>query len=419
MLKNESHRLSKSSIVFVLLVFFCLFAFRRMKFWGTPVVNGIGLNNLIIIVPIVILGLIVGRNCLIRIENRKLFYVILLFFFFCCFSIMVSQDLYQFFYALCLLFVPMLVLLGIQELQILDFDRIIGWFCFFGFVYSVLTIVASLNFGGLLSFLGYSVNNQQFYGQYRASLMIGSGITVSYYLNITLPLIFYKLFSDTSHKVFYVSALMLNVIATLIENSRLSCITMGLLLIYVIIFMQKFVAHAFRKKVLLIVGLIICIYFAMKYIDISHVLMGFSDASTGMRFEVFKTASYLFEKSPIVGTGLGRYFLRAWSTQAYVNIDGIRTLINTHNTQILLLAETGIIGFCFFYYILLCITRTISKIVDSKIRHTGIMIVIAYLLGSVGGTQLIDEISFSLIVWIYLGLYYKYSYYEDANENIG
>ena len=412
-------KLKPSSCVLIFIVIYALFAFRRIKAIGLPYLNGTVLNNLIIVIPLLALFLVficANKFCF----EKRLSRLFLLFVFISLISLFNYKSIAQSLYAFFLFLVPILLFFCVGKNEYHSFGRIVTLFVLLSLAYSVLAIIASFNYGTLLSKIGITNIDDQYNSQYRASLMIGSGITVSYFLNATLPLAFLKLYTTGKKrtKLFYIVVIILNAAATIIENSRLAVASMLLIILFCSFFFKKQDFKNLWKKFFVVIASGIVLLVLINRIDVSRLFMGFKDASTSERMDAFKLAIHIFRKNPLFGKGLGTYFYRAWSDQRYITVDGITGLIDPHNTQALLLAETGLIGTALFYLFLFFVFVKFIKIQNILVKKTAIIFFVAYLLGSLGGTQLITEISYSSIIWIMMGLFYGY-YHWEKNESVG
>ena len=114
---------------------------------------------------------------------------------------------------------------------------------------------------------------------------------------------------------------------------------------------------------------------------------------------------HLFSKHPILGTGLGSYFHRAWTGNNVLHVDGVSGLIDPHNSFVLILSETGIIGFLLFLFFLFICFKKLMIIQDSAIRRGSYLFVIAIFINAMSGSQLVNEINYACITYIYLSVF--------------
>ena len=167
-------------------------------------------------------------------------------------------------------------------------------------------------------------------------------------------------------------------------------------------FVRNTTTSKFRKVFVVAIIMFACIY-GVNNFDLTRLFSGFQDASVFTRFSAMNLGIHLFTRNPLIGTGLGRYFIRAYSNRE-IYIDGIQGLIDPHNTYIFLLSEIGIIGFIILSMILIYTLRKFRYISNPVFRKTAYLIIVVYLIGAIGGSQLLNEISFSTILWIYISL---------------
>jgi O-antigen ligase len=405
--KTKKYTLSILVIISVLV--YTLFALKRIKFSLVPEFDGMALNNEVWLFPVLLLFkqmLNKKRTSLqiIRTYDNKLIFLIFGLIFVSLLGSFKMQEGYQYIYALLQFIGPLLFLFSINVRDLNYLELLIKFIVAFSLIYSLLAIVASLNYGFFMQLLGNDTN-YQYYSQYRASLMLGSSITVSYYLNLTIPMCFYLFFS-VKEKIWRIVAsisIVLNLFATAILLSRLAFMISILIVIFYLLFVKNNNFTPLKKFSLLIIISSVGFYL-LKSIDLSRLFMGFSDKSTSMRFETMNLGLYLFEKNPLIGTGLGRYFLRIYSNRE-VSVDGLSGLVDPHNTYIMALSEIGIVGLLLFISIFGLLLRTFKFIKNDVLRKTAYITIIAYLLGALGGSQVFNEISFSTILWIYLALF--------------
>ena len=84
---------------------------------------------------------------------------------------------------------------------------------------------------------------------------------------------------------------------------------------------------------------------------------------------------------------------------------------------LLLLSEVGVIGTITYLMIPFIAFVSISKIKDKNIKYTGIIIAIILIFNSVFGSQLINEVEFASIAYIYLALFVGYSKVKEDGKN--
>lgn len=391
----------------VLLIFFyALFALSRIKHAYTPRINGEHITNEVFIYfSIICLVCIFRKNDKIY-EAKPSYYGL---FFYALFFVLIIgafkvNPIENYLYSAGIFFVPVFLFFIIRDEEIRHFYFLCKVFVSVGIVYSLFAIITSFNYAFFAVLFGNPIQDL-YYSQYRSSFMIGSSITVSYYLNITLPFCFY-LYSTTDKKWRIISliAIVLNVAATVIELSRMAVVS-SFIVIAFYLFIAKDKKKTYSKSIIFIIVSIVIIVLA-NTTDVTRLIRGFSftDNSTLTRINAGQLGMYLFYKNPIFGTGMGHYFDRVYSNRVVV-VDGISGLVDPHNMYIMFLSEVGICGFILVCCIFGKMLKDFSRIEDENIRQSAMITLIVFLVHSLGGSHLINEISYSVVFWIYMGLY--------------
>ena len=102
---------------------------------------------------------------------------------------------------------------------------------------------------------------------------------------------------------------------------------------------------------------------------------------------------------------MGRYFERIYSNK-YITVDGVTSLIDPHNMYILVLSELGLFGLLAFLILFVVLIKSFTQIVEPLLRQTAYTTLIGYLIGgAMGGSHLVNTISFAAIFWIYMGMF--------------
>ena len=377
-------------------ILYSLFAFNRIKALFMPSRNGMTMNNLIVIL------LIVGF--IITVLNRKVWFHFFLLISFSVFvllffvSFVKTNDALQTLYALLVMICPLLFSICLPAISKSDFLVFVRHVAFYSTVYALLAIIAVYNYSSLLSFLGNASETQG--KQVRASLPLGSSITVSYYLNASLPLLLF-LFSTEKRKtwrIIYFSGIVLNVIATLLELSRSSVITMCIILLVFFYFFRK---EMRGRLVLVIVVLVASVLFLSMFANLTRILNIAKGFSNDGRFGAWRIAMGLFKEQPLAGTGIATYYQRLWTGTNVISINGETSLIDPHSAFFLVLSELGLLGIFGFLLMFSYMYRRIMSLRDNSIRNTGLLILVGVSINSIVGSQLVNEINYSLIVYIY------------------
>ena len=70
-----------------------------------------------------------------------------------------------------------------------------------------------------------------------------------------------------------------------------------------------------------------------------------------------------------------------------------------------ILSEFGLFGFFLFAVVLTYVYLGFGNLESMKFRKTGRAVMIAFLISALGGTHILNEINYSVILWIYFGLF--------------
>jgi O-antigen ligase len=259
--------------------------------------------------------------------------------------------------------------------------------------------------------------------------MLGSSITVSYYFNLTLPLCFY-MYSTASDKKWHIisgSAIILNVIATFLLLSRLAAIC-TILIIVVYLFIVDEHNYHYGKKIAIIASVMITFFIADEYYDFSRIQSGInlSANSEQSRLTASRLGMSIFADYPLFGSGMGRYYERVYR---YKNIsyNEMSSIIDPHNMYVLILSEMGIVGMIITGILLASLFLCFSQLREKNLKRCAYITLGTFMIGALGGSQMINEISFSSVLWIYLGLFrsvsiqdpkprYETSHKKNLNE---
>lgn len=408
--ERKMHKYSFDFFLILFIFLYALFALDRMKILLSPKIDGIATTNEVWIIILVYL--------LLNIINRKKYllpyykYNLYLIFFLFIYTIVIIvggfnlDSKLQYIYAVLLFITPILLFFLTSDLHINDINILIKIMVVICLTYAIFGIILTKHYTFFMRLVGNNVDNYQYYSQYRASMMLGSSITVSYYYNLTLPLCFYLFYNSIEKKWRIISglAIIMNVLATAILLSRNAFFCTVLIVLYTIFFMKKN-RKAILKIILFILFIIVGIY-ALKNYDLSRLTIGInpSDSSVEARLTASRLGLYIFKKYPIFGSGMGRFFKRVYDYR-YINVDGFMGLVDPHNMYVLILSETGIVGLILMILIFLILFKSFSYIREKLLRETAYITLFAFLVGSIGGSHLFNEISYSIVFWIYMGVF--------------
>jgi len=408
--RKESVNLKEHSICLYLICFiylYSLFALDRIKDILSFKVDGIPTTNEIWLVLLIVLVII----------DKKKIYRYDLYLGICLLMYMIdvfiggfnTDSISQYFLAILLFVIPILLYFSFSNLSSSDvilFFKIAVLVCL---IYAIFAIILVRKYVFFIQLIGLEGGQYIYYSQYRPRMMLGSSITVSYYFNLTLPLCFY-MFYYSKEKVWRVIAffsIVTNILATFLLLSRIASLCMIIITLYGILYSIIFRKNSYRKGIVLFMLLIFVSVYAFQNYDLSRLIsteLYKSGASIQERLRAVNLGLYIFSKQPILGSGMGSFFKRAYIDR-YITVDGINALIDPHNMYILILSETGLIGFIVLFLFFLILFKRISYIKERLLRHTAYLIFFAFLLDAIGGSHLFNEISYSNIFWIYMGLF--------------
>lgn len=415
---NSGNKLKPSIILICLMFLYPLLAMSRIKAIGAPIISGMTGTNQVWIIPVLFLIIkffSIRRGKSLKIMDSGFLVALFLLFIVLVIGGFNAVSIEQYLYAIALFTVPILLLFTISKSDINYLGFFLKFFIFVCLAYSLFSIFASINYQIVMDFIGltnYSgaVNLE---GQYRARTMIGSAITVAFYYNLSLPLLFYMYFSSRKTKWEYISliSIVMNLIATFLTLSRAGFYVAILVSLLCITYQIKH-RSLFRKKLLVFCSVIIgFVYIAGQY-NIGRLFEKISFITTDFdRFEGIQLALHIFKVFPIFGSGMGHYFIRMYEYR-YLQVDGFYGLVDPHNLYVLLLSEIGFIGFALVIILFILMIKKISIIKDIMFRKTGYIMLFAMALGALGGSQLANEISYASVFWIYMSVFYAASYLD-------
>ncbi len=409
-MRKKSVNLKEHSIYLYLICFiylYSLFALDRIKSILSFKVDGIPTTNEIWLVLLIVLVII----------DKKKIYRYDLYLGICLLMYMIdvfiggfnTDSISQYFLAILLFVIPILLYFSFSNLSSSDvilFFKIAVLVCL---IYATFAIILVRKYAFFIQLIGLEGGQYIYYSQSRPRMMLGSSITVSYYFNLTLPLCFY-MFYYSKEKVWRVIAffsIATNVLATFLLLSRMASLCMIIITLYGILYSIIFRNNSYRKNIVLFMLFIVVSVYAFQNYDLSRLIsteLYKSGVSIQERLRASNLGLYIFSKQPILGSGMGSFFKRAYIDR-YITVDGISALIDPHNMYILILSETGLIGFIILFLFFLILFKRISYIKERSLRHTAYLIFFAFLLDAIGGSHLFNEISYSNIFWIYMGLF--------------
>ena len=180
-LQNRSKKYSANVLIIGLLYLYPLFALDRIKNIFSYRINDTPTTNEIWILLIMCFLFIIlnkGRLKITRLTSIFLFSIFLLLMIIIVGGIK-AVSISQWIYAGSLFMVPIFLFLSIPKLNNSEKDKLIKLFVLTSLIYSTLAIILSKNYAYFMALIGNNIDDYRYYEQYRASMMIGSSITVS------------------------------------------------------------------------------------------------------------------------------------------------------------------------------------------------------------------------------------------------
>ncbi len=151
------------------------------------------------------------------------------------------------------------------------------------------------------------------------------------YLAILLLLIVTQI---KKHKVFYLITMVFGIIALILTFSRSAWVAAGLGVVFLSVKKKYFIPAVIAAALIIILTLR---------------SFGIADESVVVREELNNSAISMFLQSPVVGKGLGNFLVELPNNLVSRQIYFLQPV---HNIFLLVLAETGILGFALFIWLL-------------------------------------------------------------------
>jgi len=399
-------------IIFLLLIFI-------LPFYKITVINifniGIGLPYIILIFLLLFLGLkfvYLGKFRLFsNIKPLILLWVIFVTWFFI--SILWTKEIttwaYQFIRTLANLSFFIFPIIFIQK-RISFLNKTIKIYIATSVFFIIDTIIRIYN-SVLLS--GYS-NIWFFYSKFKESGLVKDTNTVGIYVGLILTLIVYNLFKSNKNQRKYLGLLFICIFILFLTLSRGAIVAVVISWITGYIFLLKPILNKkIRRRVLGII-LVIAIIFTVvivglrclknekllfltdRYLNLSFFL---EEAGFTNRVIIWDTAWSIFKESPILGGGIGGFFV--------------------HNLYLSILAKTGLIGFMLFSIwissILLLLLKFSKK---SLLARLGLIGMFSYLLEGLVMFDLTEAYFWLYISLILVGSNIEIEYKETNKINV-
>ena len=397
---------NRKYIFLIVIILYSLFALNRIKYAIPITIDGYVISNEVLMIGFVLLfaGVFYG----IKTYKNGLGLLVVVYLLFSVFiSLFYGNSISGGLYALAQIIIPFFGFLFASRLKSNDISSLVKFIVIISGVYALLTIIISANYNFFSGILGVSelVSYTRFA---RINMPIGSSITVSYFFDITAPICavcITKYRKDKFMRFASIISLFLSLIAVFLQGSRAAIIVLLFVALMFFWYNLKNKRKLYYICLFFIIFVIVIIYYA-KFGDISRF---FNRASTVMesdmtRFDQAMKGLKIFLNHPLFGTGIGTVYSRLESGELQYN--GLTILSDPHNAYVMLISEVGIVGTIFIFSFATSLIRKIRKY-DST-RH-GIFLrktlLISILIQSLFGSHLINEPNYSVVFWIFLGLY--------------
>ena len=277
-------------------------------------------------------------------------------------------------------------------------------------IYALLQIYTSFNMRSIASILGNTIQSKNYINenQFRGKLPLGFPTTVVFYFALSIPFIYleYSRAIKKTTKMFCIGSSFIVLFAALMTGSRGGAALTGFMIIWSVYKLRERGKGA--RAIAIFLAIVAGLVFVSSYVDLSRIFTRFNDSSTSARIEALKTSLDVVLEKPVFGTGVGKYYHRIYENRI-ISIFGQSTVIDPHNAYTLLLSEIGFIGFILFSFLFYINTRKIIHIREHKWRLAAEQSIFVFLAYSAIGSQVINEISISIISWLYLGFFIRFA----------
>lgn len=166
------------------------------------------------------------------------------------------------------------------------------------------------------------------------------------FLLLTLTFIMFNLKFKKIIGAFYVCAIILGTVALLFTFSRIAILFW---IISILIFVFSKIRSDFKYKIYLLLILVLTVLVSFIFYSpfyLRFIQSSFFEDAVVLREKLIISGFEQFLKNPIVGTGLNNYFSNV------VMRGSVFVFQPVHNIFLLVLIQTGIVGFCYFIWIL-------------------------------------------------------------------
>jgi len=385
-------------LIDIFLICYALFGTAGLKKQFGLSIDGIRFQNLIYIVPIVLLIRAISKQELI--VSYSLFWsgtILTLYTAIHSLVLFNSQSVY----AALLIIIPYWLLFTTNNKEAngyFIFTKIIIVLCL---VYSAYSIAQFFMYNSLVRLIGRGVISADY--QTRHSTLLGSSITTSYFFVISIPMMMMGLqFLSERWKKRCIVSIGLSCFSVILLQSRISFVVLA---VYFIIYFLKYGKKIrTRYKILVIIAVCALLYWTLTNDSLSRLYTSYlGGESTEMRFRAIETGLHAFQQRPLFGSGLAKYYKRLWdSFSRNINIFGEATLVDPHNMYIFLLDEIGAIGIIIYLIAYYNVYKQICSCNENIIVHNVRVLFIGLGICMFGGSQLVNELPFSVIFHVYM-----------------
>lgn len=333
----------------------------------------------------------VFRDKLFYIFKNKYFYYLLFFYIYLVLNGIFNNSnpdtlRVSVFYIRFIIFVFAFVYLLREETSLINNIYIVFLLCFL-----ILIFDGYYQFFTGKNIVGYPIN---IIDGKRVSSFFGDELILGSYLSRFFPLFFglaIYINSKSNKKIFFVSILFILIeVLIFISGERTAFLYLNLSTLFIILLIDKFK----NLRILTFVLSLIIIFFIsfnnnsvkVRMIDSTLNQMGISNSAQNSNNQDkkkyifskahqnhYETAIKMFYDNPLFGIGVRNFRIYCNDPKYYVSKEGCST--HPHNTYIQLLAETGIVGFLFIFFIF-------SYIIFFSLKHFANRIMKKYLLWS-------------------------------------
>jgi len=227
------------------------------------------------------------------------------------------------------------------------------------------------------------------------------------YLGLLLPIAIVLLFAEKSKKLtlFAGTASLLGSVALIYTLTRSSWIALFLSTIVVIfgIFHKGLMSLRTMARIATVTFIIAGVLFSFHNVILER-FTTYDAGSARTRITTAKVAWHIFEDHPILGVGINNYgtvLEKYWDSE-----DVFTRKAAVHNTYLLFLSETGVIGFGAFLWLLIAFFSSVRHAIRSRSRFLSAIAIgimgsyMGYLVAALADKSYKENFTLLLIFWI-------------------